>query len=214
MALEEGIPQAALDAGLQDALDDLQIAELKAAFSFYDVHDSGDIPCTDLMTIFRTQLHWSCPTPWELTTMAVELELGGSWRRLNFCEVLLVILAWTRHANCRALAPLPISHGSVDIMVHVHGISWFSGKGASDKGKGVAKSAGKGVEHSRSRSRSPPAIGKGKGKSRHKNSPTADADAAPEPPAPGYLPYRPLVGLDRSALDDILDGLADRTSGE
>ena len=137
--------------------------------------------------------------------MVVELGLWVSSRRLNFCDVLLFILAWTRHANCRTLAPQSI---------YVLEISWTSGKGASGKGKGVAKSAGKGVEHSRSRSRSPPAIGKGKGKSRHKNSPTADADAAPEPPAPGYLPYRPLVGLDRSALDDILDGLADRTSGE
>ena len=59
MAFDEGIRQAALDADLID----LQIAELKAAFCFYDVHDSGDIPCTDLMKIFRTQLHWSCPTP-------------------------------------------------------------------------------------------------------------------------------------------------------
>ena len=126
MAFNEGIRQAALDAGLND----LQIAELKAAFFFYDVHDSGDIPCTDLMKIFRTQLHWSCPTPQELATMAVELGLGGSSRRLNICDVLLVILAWTRHANCRALAQLPI---------YVHRISWISGKGASSKGKGEAR---------------------------------------------------------------------------
>ena len=131
--------------------------------------------------------------------MAVELELGGSWRRLNFCDVLLVILAWTRHANCRALAPLPI---------YVHGISWISGKGASSKGKGEAKSADKG------RSRSPPALDKGKGKSKDKGSPPIAADAALALPAPGYTPHRPVVGSDRSALDDILDGMADWTSEE
>jgi len=204
MAFDEGIRQAALDAGLID----LQIAELKAAFFFYDVHDSGDIPCTDLMKIFRTQLHWSCPTPQELATMAVELGLGGSSRRLNFCDVLLVILAWTRHANCRALAPLPI---------YVHGISWISGKGASGKGKGVAKSAGKGAGPSRSRSRSPPALDKGKGKSKDKGSPPIAADTARAPPALddiSWSSYTPIVGSDRSALDDILDGMADWTSEE
>ena len=126
--------------------------------------------------------------------MAVELGLGGSSRRLNFCDVLLVILAWTRHANCRALAQLPI---------YVHGISWISGKGASSKGKGVAKSADKGAGPSRSRSRSPPALDKGKGKSKDKGSP---------PIRPIYV--LPIVGSDRSALDDILDGMADWTSEE
>ena len=75
-----------------------------------------------------------------------------------------------------------------------------------NKGKGKSKSTDKGTGPSRSRSRSPLALDKGKGKNKDKGSPPIAVDAAC---APSALGYTPIVGSDRSALDDILDGMAD-----